>query len=111
MNASAQPTSAGMRHSGGGSLREARAGSARVVLLQERLGAFEQFFQARFFRVARLTRMDDGHLAALCGLHQLRIGSGVDVGDVRLLVPVVGEHLVVDRGALIACLLYTSDAA
>jgi hypothetical protein len=32
----------------------------------------------------------------------LRAGAGVDVGDVGLLVAVVGEHLVIELGALVA---------
>ena len=70
--------------------------------LTKRFGALEQFFQTRLVRVPRLAGVDDRDLAALRGFHELRIRPGIDVGDIRLLVLVVGEHPVVDRRAFVA---------
>src|SRR6185369_4304691 len=70
--------------------------------LKKNFGALEQGFQPRLAGVARLARVDHGHLAVFRGFHQLRIGAGIHVLDVRLLVAVVGEHLAIELDALVA---------
>src|SRR5450759_1828511 len=65
-------------------------------------GAPHQLGQVRLVRVARLAWMDDRNLATLGRLDQVRVGAGRDVRDICLLVLIVGEHLVVDTGALVA---------
>src|ERR1700680_3770322 len=46
--------------------------------------------------------MDDRYLADLGGLDELTIGARLEIADIRLLVGVVDEHLVVDELAFIA---------
>ena len=70
--------------------------------LPERPGALDQFIETRLVRIPRFAGVYDRDLAALGRLDQLPVIACFQVGDIGLLVLVVGEHLRAGERAFVA---------
>jgi len=77
-------------------------GNGSSTGLQERLGPLDQIVQPGLGLIDRFARMNDSELAAFRCLDQLCVAARPDVGDVGLLVAIIGEHAVIDLCAFVA---------
>src|ERR1035437_3594513 len=73
-----------------------------IVRSVELRAALHPFLQILLLGVERRARVDDRHRTALGRGDELLVGAGMRVLHVRLLVGVVGEHLLVEVRALVA---------